>query len=441
MLKADNDLLTRTGAGTPMGDLMRRYWIPALLSGDLPERDGQRVRVRLLGEDLIAYRDTSGGVGLLGAHCPHRGASLYFARNEDCGLRCLYHGWKFNAAGECVDLPTEPPESGLKERVRHIAYPCVERGGVVWTYMGPQPQPPLPDLEWMGLPDEYRFLSLRVQECNWLQAMEGDLDSAHGAFLHSRVDGRGSGPDKYVAMADKHPHFEVADSAAGVQIAARRNSGDSYYWRINQFLLPFWTVTPPAGDEPNISGHAWIPIDDEHTISLMFSYDPDRPLSERRRKLYSEGARGNEPGHMTPNGALPFDPTKPYGRYWPKWNKRNDYGASLELQRMKYFSGIAGLWVQDSSVQESMGPIADRTRETLGSTDIGISRVRRRLIAAARALQETGVPPECVSDPASYRMRSVGILLPHDVSWLEGAAPHAVANGPISYVIPALQRE
>src|SRR5579885_1952307 len=170
----ENELITRVGPGTPMGAALRRYWLPALLVEELPAPDCPPVRVRLLGEDLVAFRDSMGQLGLLGAHCPHRGASLFFGRNEECGLRCVYHGWKFDVAGACVDMPSEPEESTFKERVRATAYPCVERGGVVWTYMGPPAlQPPLPELEWALLPEPQRYASKRLQECNWLQAMEG----------------------------------------------------------------------------------------------------------------------------------------------------------------------------------------------------------------------------------------------------------------------------
>ena len=440
--KEHNELLTRTGPDTPMGRLMRTYWIPALLSADLPEADGDPMRVRLLGEDLIAFRDSRGTVGLLGAHCPHRGVSLYFARNEDCGLRCPYHGWKFDVTGTCVDMPNEQPGSKLRTTLRHRAYPCVERGGLIWTYMGPDaPPPPLPELEWIDLPDEYKYLSLRVQECNWLQALEGEIDPSHGAILHGRVDGGGSGPDRLVT--DTHPLLEVEETEAGVQIASRRDAGDDYYWRVNQFLLPFWTLVPPnskdpSGAAPDINGHAWVPIDDEHTLCVMFSYNPTVVMGEKRRRLYREGARGREPGHMTAQGSLPFDPTKPYGKYWPKWNQFNDYGLDRDAQRAKYFSGLAGLWTQDAGCQESMGTIADRTTEQLCSSDLGIARARRLLRASVTALAERGVVPASARDPKLFRLRSVGILLPKDVPWREGATPHMRAEGPIAYRMPSL---
>jgi len=436
LTKEDNELLTRSGPGTPLGALMRAYWIPALLSSDLPVNDGQPVKIRLLNEPLIAYRDSSGRVGILGEHCPHRGVSLHFARNEHNGLRCPYHGWKFDREGHCVDMPNERADSPMKKTLRHKAYPAVERGGLVWSWMGEGPAPALPDLEWLSVPESHRHISLRVQECNWLQAMEGELDPSHAPILHSRVDNLGSGPDSYVGMSDKAPHIEVMETPAGVQMGARRDAGDHYYWRVNHFMMPFWTVVPPGAGEVDINGHAWVPIDDENTLCIMYSYNPGQAMSERRRKLFIEGYKGREPGHMTIHGALPFDPSKPYGKYWPKWNRYNDYGMDYESQQSKYFCGLAGLWVQDSGCQESMGAIADRTQEHLCSADAGLARVRRVLNGAMQALRDAGTPHPSVTDPSVYRKRSVGMLLPRDTDWIEGTREHVVADGPIAYAIP-----
>ncbi|MDB6083476.1 MAG: aromatic ring-hydroxylating dioxygenase subunit alpha, partial [Gammaproteobacteria bacterium] len=189
MRQEENELYSRVGAGTPMGNLIRQYWIPVLLSTELAEPDGKPARVRLLGENLIAFRDTAGRVGLVGNHCPHRGASLFFGRNEEGGLRCVYHGWKFDVSGRCVDLPNEPADSNYKDRIHHVAYPCRERNGVVWTYMGPRKEPPpLPDFEWNMQPDNVPFMWKNFRACNWTQAMEGDLDSSHANFLHTQLD-------------------------------------------------------------------------------------------------------------------------------------------------------------------------------------------------------------------------------------------------------------
>src|SRR5476649_2036995 len=184
--QADSDRLTRVGPGTPMGTLFRRYWLPALLSEEVPEPDGAPVRVRLLGEDLVAFRDTAGKVGLVDAFCPHRRAPIFFGRNEERGIRCVYHGWKFNRDGTCDDMPSEPPDSLFKTKVRIAAYPTHEAGGFVWTYMGPLAlQPPPPDYEFLRAPETHRYPSKTLEECNWLQALEGGVDSSHATIMHN----------------------------------------------------------------------------------------------------------------------------------------------------------------------------------------------------------------------------------------------------------------
>src|SRR5215467_5397805 len=183
--KEQNDLLTQTGPGTPGGRLFRSYWIPALLSSELPENDCPPVRVKLLSERLIAFRDTQGRLGLMDEFCAHRGVSLWFGRNEENGIRCPYHGWKYDVTGQCIEVPSEPAESGFCQKIKLKAYPCVELGGVIWAYMGPPAeQPPLPSFEWVNLPTKHRYLSKRWQESNYLQAMEGGIDSSHVSFLH-----------------------------------------------------------------------------------------------------------------------------------------------------------------------------------------------------------------------------------------------------------------
>src|SRR5438132_4140444 len=187
--KEENEFLCRIGPGTPMGNFFRQYWLPAIRSDELPAPDCPPLRVRLLGEDLIAFRSTSGEVGLIQNACPHRGASLFFGRNEENGLRCVYHGWKFDVTGQCVDMPSEPAESNFKSKIKAKAYPCVERNGIIWMYMGPrETPPPLPEMEWNLLPDGQYRIGMNLRECNWVQATEGGIDSAHSAILHSTMD-------------------------------------------------------------------------------------------------------------------------------------------------------------------------------------------------------------------------------------------------------------
>ncbi len=395
------------------------------------------MRVRLLGENLIAFRTTSGQVGLLGDNCPHRGASLFFGRNEEEGLRCVYHGWKFDVAGNCTDMPNEPAESNFKHKIHHTAYPCRELNGIVWTYMGDGPAPGLPGIEWAGLPEAQRYVSKRVQECNWVQGFEGGIDSSHSAFLHSRLDGPG-GPGQNpgnqgvnIRAIDKHPRFETVETPFGVLIAARRNAGeDRYYWRVTPFVMPFYNIIPPYGPSPTIGGLAWVPMDDTTTMVWSITWHPTRALTDDEiGKLRSYPGGGI---HIGPEGLLP--PTSAPGGAWRTVaNQRNDFLLDRELERTKLFIGIANLSLQDQAVQESMGAIFDRTREHLGSSDTGIIAVRRRLMAAARALQQDGTTPPGV-DPETARVRSASYLLPRGVSWLEAGREHFVLRPGEDYV-------
>jgi phenylpropionate dioxygenase-like ring-hydroxylating dioxygenase large terminal subunit len=427
--KSDNELLTRVGPGTAMGDVLRQYWLPLLLSDELPGNDSNPLRTRVLGENLIAFRDSQGRVGLLAENCPHRGASLFFGRNEECGLRCVYHGWKFDVAGHCVDMPNEPPESNFKDKVRAISYPCTERNGVIWTYMGPlETPPPLPELEWNLVPENQRHISKRYQECNWAQALEGGIDSSHSGFLHSHLFDPNDRSEYRKGMAikekDKHPRFEVVDTPYGVLVGARRDADEEhYYWRITQFLMPFYTMIPPYGVSPTISGHAWVPMDDENSMAWTVTWHPLRPLSEAelQRMRFGWGLHLGEDTLLPPTSA-------PGGRWRPQANKGNDYLLDYERQRTREFTGLPGIAIQDQAMQESMGPIYDRSKEHLGASDTGIIQVRRRWLRAAQQLRDSGVTPTGVNAASSYRVRSAAVILPRDAAWVEGAQDHPQAR-------------
>ena len=393
--KEQNDLLTQTGPGTPMGQLFRCYWIPALLADELPETDCPPVRVKLLSERLLAFRDTQGRYGLIDEFCAHRGVSLWFGRNEECGLRCPYHGWKFDVTGQCVEVPSEPAESGFCQKIKLKSYPLVERGGVLWTYMGPPDrQPPLPEWEFAIVPPEQRFVSKRWQECNWLQAMEGGIDSSHVSFLHRgdlETDPlfKGAKGNKY-NLGDLMPVFEVVESPGGLYIGARRNAENgNYYWRITQWVMPSFTMIPPRGDHP-VHGHFWIPIDDENCWAWSFDYHPTARLPTTRCRRCAT-ARASTSTYVP-------------GTFRPLANKDNDYLIDRAAQKAgRTFSGIEGIAMQDASLQESMGPIVDRTKENLVSTDNGIIMARHRLLRAAKALAEKGTTPPGVDAGASAR--------------------------------------
>jgi phthalate 4,5-dioxygenase oxygenase subunit len=416
----DNETLVRVGPDTPMGQLMRLYWIPFLPSRDL-EADGQPQRVRLLGEELLAFRDSKGRIGLIDHACPHRGAPLVFGRNEDCGVRCIYHGWKFGVDGHVLDTPAEPAQSRLKETVRIKNYPCRERNGIAWAYMGPDRDnlPPLPNLEWNLVPEENVYVSFRVQECNWLQAVEGEIDSAHAPILHGRIDQQGAISD-WTAKKDLRPTFECKRQDFGMSVASRRVLDErTHYWRVNQFLLPFYTLVPPQSQYPELSGHAWVPLDDHHTLCIMFSYHPTQPFYEKTRKLFDNGHGGRETGHPSVNAYAPRPPTEPYAKYWTRFNPQSAFLFNYDAQTKTWFSGLPGLWVQDAACQSGVAPIYDRSKEHLGMSDTGIAMTRRLLLETVRNLAARQQRPPRFEDPDLPMVRAVSLTLPAGEAWSE----------------------
>ena len=415
---ADNDLLTHVGPGTPMGEYLRRYWIPTLLSEEVPEPDCPPVRVTILGEVLIAYRDTDGVVGLIDNYCPHRRASMFFGRNEECGLRCVYHGWKFDAAGNCVDMPSEPAESNFKDKVKITAYPTKEAGGVVWSYMGPADHTPeMPDLGWASCPDENRFLTKCVQECNWLQALEGGIDSSHISFLHSSLkpadytltvsnsDAQGT------ALQDRSPRFVLDETDYGLTIGARRTTPEGkYYWRITPWMLPYGMIVP-AEEDAVMTGNMYVPADDNTALVFRASWHPGRALTPAERTEYETGGYFHE-------AVMPVT-------YRAYANKGNDYLIDREKQRTVSYSGIKGIQAQDMAVIESMGAISDRNREHLGTSDSAIIGARRRLLREVRNFQE-GIEPFAPQHGELYRIRSAAVEAPQDVPLKEVAAESMV---------------
>jgi phenylpropionate dioxygenase-like ring-hydroxylating dioxygenase large terminal subunit len=407
---------------------MRQYWLPVVRSEEL-EAGGRVKRVRLLGEDLVAFRSRDGRVGLVDEFCSHRRASLYFARNEDRGLRCVYHGWKYGLDGQCLDMPNEPAETSFRDKVRHPAYPCVERGDVVWAYLGPLSPPPAPpDLEWTLVPAAQRFVSKFYQECNYLQGLEGGVDPAHIAFLHGVVEGVDDGLRRELdeasagfllaAQLERAPVLDVVDAPYGLLIGARRDAGNGMvYWRITQFHLPFYTL-PPSDPRPDplVHAHVWIPVDDEHHVNWCISWHPRRPLTDAERAAMQSGASIHIMDYAPPTGAA-------YGDIRPRADRGNDYLCDWDAQRTRKFFGVPGVGAQDKSITESQEPVMDRTRERLGTSDSGIIRVRACLRDAAVALRDHGTPPPGM-DPASFLIRGGSVLLPKDVPWAEGARAH-----------------
>lgn len=435
--KAENELMCKVGAGTPTGDLIRHYWIPALMSSELPERDGQPLRVRLLGENLVAFRDTLGRIGMVDDRCPHRGAGMFFGRNEGDGLRCVYHGWKFDVTGACVDMPNAPEGEEFKSKLEIKAYPCIERNEVIWTYMGPaEVPPPLPELEWNMVPVENRHIAKRMQINNFVQGLEGDIDNSHNSYLHTKFPFSMSQPnDKtmgpYYKELDRVPVFEAVDTDYGVLIGCHRNvDEDNYYWRMSQFVLPFYTMTGPYGVDPLRAFRAWIPIDDEHTMVFGATYHPNRPLTEEELAKLEKGGGVYNVGEV---GFLPEDPTLPGSQWRPKQNIMNDYYNDYHALQTERYSGIPGIWAQDSGMQETMGPIYDRTKEHLVSTDSGIIHTRYRLINAARAFKENGELPASVKDPSVFAVRASAAVLPKHKNWIEATSEQRIALQPVNH--------
>lgn len=415
--REDNELLTRVSRGTPMGDLMRRYWIPALLAWELPAPDCPPVRVKLLGEELVAFRDTQNRVGLIDEYCPHRRASLFFGRNEDCGLRCVFHGWKFDVEGRCVDMMNEPERLHFKEKIFVAAYPTVEVGGVIWAYLGsPERRPPLPTFAWTQAPATHRHVSKVIQESNWLQGLEGGVDTSHAPILHRVLKTDTTRPgfrptDPFVRS--KAPTLVVDVTDYGYQYASLRPLDEaSLHVRTYHFVLPFHQIRPSrsAAGHATVSGHMWVPMDDENTMVYNWDYSETAPLSDDDRLERWLG-----------NGPLDVDQST----FRAVRNRRNNYMLDRQVQKTETFTGIDGINTQDRAIQESMGRIVDRTREHLGPADKAVIQARRLLLQALRTVAEGGTPRGVAG--SYYTLRAAEGVLRRDADWREALTPEMSA--------------
>jgi len=410
-----NELMTHVGPGTPMGNVLRRYWMPALLSNEVPHADSDPVRVRLMGEDLVAFRDTNGRVGLIQNNCPHRGASLFFGRNEEAGIRCVYHGWKFDTSGQCVDMPNEPAESDFKSKVKAVAYPTHESGGIVWTYMGPaDKQLPFRNFGTEQLPPEQWRASKTLTYCNFVQAMEGNLDTAHISFLHRSLDDGSltdDGTDRpgystqdvstRIKAQNRAPRVEVDDTPYGFRYAGIRDTPNGHQQiRMTIFAMPVMTFVSaiPYGGSCGM----FVPIDDHTSWRIQVRVHP------------TEGSSGR--GYT-----LPMPSGRPTGRLSGKQERlvlpENDYLMDRALQRSTTYTGIPGIQEQDLAVTESMGPIYDRSQERLGTTDRAIIRMRQLLITAAQDLERGIEPPGLDPDFDYTRLRSTEKIIAASEDW------------------------
>ncbi len=411
MTPEENELLTRTGPGTPMGEVVRRYWVPAGLSSELPEADSAPVRVSLLGEKLVAYRDTQGRIGLLEEFCAHRRASLFLGRNEESGLRCVYHGWKYDVDGYCVDMPNEPPETNYKDKIRLKAYPTVELGGVIWTYMGPKDKAPaLPKFEWTQVPEGNRFISKTWQECNWLQALEGGFDGAHASYLHRVVDPKTPKPGtRRFWIEAPTPKAEVELTDYGYLCASIHplNKKENMVWTA-QFVMPFHQIRSSfvAGviQESMVEGHMWVPMDDENCMVFNWMYMFGDTDLQEGTLAHIEQARGRGSDEQTAN----FRKVR---------NKDNDWLIDRQVQKYETYTGIEGINTQDHAITESMGPIVDRTQEHLGTTDRAVVAGRQLFLQAVQRVQQGHEPMGL--KPTYYGARAMGRVVPHNVRWFD----------------------
>jgi phthalate 4,5-dioxygenase oxygenase subunit len=413
-----NDLLCRVGPNTPMGNTLRRYWVPALLARELPEPDCPPVQVRLLGEDLVAFRDTQGRVGVLQWWCPHRGTPLWMGRNEDSGLRCIYHGWKFDVLGNCVDQMNEPEQHQFKSKIQAQSYPTLELGDVIWTYMGPKDkQPSPPAFEWTQVPSSHREMSKVVQECNWLQALEGGIDPSHARILHGAlVTGaspmRGIPPDRPQMMTKPgRMYMEYTDYG-------------HRFWRVSpmigeyegktfamghHFVMPWTQIRIPVANPYRLPGHFYVPRDDESCVIWNWDYSTNNEALTEEERYHFGADTGNGPAHVD----------QATFRSIP--DATNDWFLDRETQRTESFSGFDGINVQDRAVQEGVGPIIDRSRENLGQADLPLTGARRLLMDAVKTVDDGGDPPG--TGASYYNLRGYRKILEPGEGWHESTFP------------------
>jgi phenylpropionate dioxygenase-like ring-hydroxylating dioxygenase large terminal subunit len=407
---AENELITRTGPSTPMGELFRRFWLPVALASEIGPVEAGPTKVRVLGEELVAFRNDDDSIGLLEAGCPHRLANLFWGRNEGDGLRCVYHGWKFAADGRCTEQPAEPRP--FCDRVTARSYPAIERGGLLWAYLGPpEARPPFPCWEFTEVPADRVYVSKRLQLCNWLQNLEGELDSAHVQQLHAHAVESIVGQD---TMAP--PRYQIEPTDVGLLAIAARQAPEpgATYWRVTPFLMPSFTIIPMSpGEALTFTGA--VPIDDTTMMGFTVTWHPNRLLTEEELRVCREDDRLH----------VRVDP----GTFLPLVNKTNDYLIDRAAQAAGSMTGISGLRTQDLAVQEDQcGPISPRQREHLGATDRAIIRTRRLLLAAAGDLTE-GIEPAHPHHAAGFRCRSVAATAPDAVPWQEVVQAAQPAGG------------
>ena len=416
LAEEENELLTKTGPGTPAGELLRRYWQPVALAQELPPH-GAPLPVKIMGEDLVLFRDEKEQLGLLGRHCSHRGTDLSYGRIEGGGLRCLYHGWLYDTKGRCLEQPAEPTGSQFKDKIRHKAYPCQEAANLIFTYLGPGEPPLLPAFEILTVQDEYRFVHKVFADCNYLQANEGNIDPAHLSFLHRISDdslANATRPSQYITVRgsdaspnrlfgeDMAPAIELEETDFGLRLSTWRRTGqDSGYLRVSNFVLPNLCAVPGETQGAGYLTNWHVPIDDERHWKYMIVFSREAPLDkEKFRRRYT---------------------TEISSDYLPLRNRANRYLQDREEMKTKTFSGMGLFFPEhDLFAAESMGPVADRPHEHLGSTDRPIIAARRMMLRAIRGLQEGSEPAHVIREPVANRFPHLVVIsevLPGAANW------------------------
>ncbi len=412
MNAGDNDLMCRVEGTAPMGQIMRRHWLPALLTEEVPEPDSDPVRVRLLGEDLVAFRDSEGKVGLIGEFCPHRNASMFYGRNEECGLRCLYHGWKIGTDGTVLEMSSEPPESGFARKFKHKAYPTHEAAGIVWTYMGPADEmarfePPV----FQPAPDSKISICKVVVNCNWAQILEGAIDSAHSSTLHmsdmvpAQVESAKATEQNWLRPStDKAPRLQVQTTDFGFRyVAIRRpmiNADTHDYLRMTLFIAPYTVLIPPNNRYRVALLH--VPMDDTHTAFHFIAFGGETTPDQETWRKFNALQVGIDVDE----------------RYRNKRTRANDYLQDRKSMRTDSWTGVPGIPNQDIVMWETMGPIADRSRDRLGASDVAIIQFRRQMLQAAKTMQ-TGGPAIATGKGRTPHasLRSFEGIVPKNTDW------------------------
>ena len=414
LTKDQNELLCRVEGAAPMGGIMRSHWLPVCLSEEVAEKDGAPVKARLVGEDLVVFRDSNGKLGVLDEHCPHRGASLVFGRNEDCGLRCLYHGWKFDVEGNILEMASEPDGSALKSALKQRSYPVREAGGFVWAWLGPKEkmrefEPPA----WAPKPGiKYAIVKMHAA-CNWAQVLEGSIDSAHSSSLHStnmptaEVDSAKAEEGRWLRPSnDKAPRLQFEPTSYGFRYAALRkpirNPDTDQYVRTTLFIAPFTVLIPP-NDQYNLA-QMLVPMDDVNTMFYWIAWhsDPKKGITQESWRRFCAATVGED---------IDRDFRK-------KRTLENRYQQDREAMKRGDFTGIQGIPTQDMAMWESMGPIAERSRDHPGSSDVAVVQFRRMMVAAAKKFGE-GAPAIGTTAPhiPHVKLASFEGIVPKSTDW------------------------